>query len=96
MTKTTRTSLYTVVLDYDGGTYISQVRAPDERAALFLWCDRFEAAETAAKTRKVASKVRKSLDDDRPVLLSGCEFVWCATASRKGKFILINIVKTAG
>ncbi len=37
-------ALYTCIVDYAGGTYISQVRAKDERHALGMWCDHFAAS----------------------------------------------------
>lgn len=89
-------NLYTVIVDYAGGTYISQVRATDETEALMRWCVAFSAEEGVPETvRSIGDKALANLDLLELVALKGCTSAWCATITHSGHLALINIVKTA-
>ena len=85
--------LYTVVLDFDGGTYISQVHALSELAALSTWKSAI-SADVPELSQEVCEELASSLEDEQVVALSNILNVWCATATVRGKVALINIVKT--
>jgi hypothetical protein len=90
--------LYTVILEYDGGTYISQVRASDETEAVKAWAKVFWEENYIPKTsRYLANAVYKEIQNDwiKPIALSGVVAVWCLTASFRRKIALLNIVKTS-
>ncbi|MDC7685223.1 hypothetical protein PQU92_18220 [Asticcacaulis sp. BYS171W] len=91
-------ALFTFVVEYDGGTYISQLQAEDVGAALLLWCDKFaDSEDIPKKTRKLSKTVREDIieHEGEAVLLNGLQNAWCISALRKNKLALINIVKTA-
>lgn len=88
--------LFTVVCDYDGGTYISQVAAPDERAAAANWAKAFREEKKAPKgAKRITKDVLGRLDTDPPTLLEGLSGVWCVTALARDKLALINIIRSA-
>lgn len=89
--------LYTVILDYAGGTYISQVTAPDEVEAVRSWAKVFWEENQIPKTsRYLANTVYKEVQNDwkKPVAVNAVVAVWCFTALFRGQLVLLNIVKT--
>ena len=87
-------ALFTVVLEFDGGTYISQFRTKS-------------ASETAVKhaahltgikgmsTTAIRRRLAETLSSEQPVAIEGVRNVWCCSASVGKKFALVNIVATA-
>jgi hypothetical protein len=84
--------LYSIVLDYGGGTYISQVAAPDQDAAVRAW--QAGIADDDLKTWKLIRAEVDILSDVLPIPLDGLENAWCGSASGKSRLILINIIAT--
>ena len=91
--------LYTVVMDYRGGTYISQVDAGNVAGALETWADTLDQRSIG----ELGPRRKAGLTDDikvqlssgqEPALLDGLVNVWCAAASTSGGLALINIVAT--
>ncbi len=76
---------FTLILEFGGGTYIRQVRAAAPQNALSKL-----AAGTDAK-----AKLFRALANDDVVSIDGVANCWCSSTSHRGKFALINIVKTA-
>jgi hypothetical protein len=86
---------YTIVCEFRGGTYVSQVIAGDLFEAVRAWTDylardrpiprssTYLAKTVAAQTREVA-----------PTALKGLSGVWCVTATCGGDLMLANIVET--
>lgn len=91
--------LYTVVMDYLGGTYVAQVDAHSVTAALKLWS---EGVDTAAIAGFSPERKKELIDDlnerysraKKPALLDGLVNVWCASALTSGGLATINIVAT--
>ncbi len=91
--------LYTVVMDYRGGTYISQVDAGNLAGALETWADTLDqrSIEELGPRRKaeLTDDIRVQLSSGQePALLDGLVNVWCAAASTSGGLALINVVAT--
>lgn len=86
--------LYTILLDYAGGTYVAQTRATDEQAAVRAWQDKLRVSRIADA---VSEEVAAAFDEatDSPVPLNGLAGVWCVSASATQGLALVNIVKTA-
>ncbi|MEM9966402.1 MAG: hypothetical protein AAGC58_13765, partial [Asticcacaulis sp.] len=75
-------TLYTIVVDYDGGTYISQVQANDVYNAMLIWCDAFGRNPDIPKklhllTHEVFQDLKRRRDEI--VLLTGLVSVWCVS-----------------
>lgn len=85
---------FTIVCEFEGGTYVSQVQAIDAPHALVAWTDllrREHPIETSSAL--IAEAVTEA--SDKLVPLDGLNGVWCwATTVDKG-FILVNIIHSA-
>jgi hypothetical protein len=85
-------ALFTVVLEFDGGTYISQVRAASAHLAAIKHVALLASNKTIGPTRK---RLAVRLAGDKPVGIKGLRNVWCCSATVGKKFALVNIVATA-
>jgi len=86
--------LYTILLDYAGGTYVAQTGAPDEQAAVRDWLGKLRLGRIAdAVSEEVAAAFEGAVDG--PVPLDGLAGAWCVSASASQGLALVNIVKTA-
>ena len=90
--------LYTVIVDYKGGTYCSQVMAIDEAYALVEWAQQIESDEVlvAQFTKRGIHNLQKQdwIDEWRPVPLDGLVNVWCGSARVKNEMCLMNVILT--
>jgi hypothetical protein len=87
-------ALFTVVLEFDGGTYISQFRATSARNAAMKYAAHLignKEMSTLANRRRLADR----LSVEQAVAIEGVRNVWCCSASVGKKFALMNIVATA-
>jgi hypothetical protein len=90
-------ALYTIILDYRGGTYISQVRARSPRAAAKQWARALDVVGVKHLGAKGKQKIITNLENDEyclnePVALTGLVGVWCIGMPIPGG--LVNIVAT--
>jgi 3-deoxy-D-manno-octulosonic-acid transferase len=87
-------ALFTVVLEFGGGTYISQFKAASAHAAAVK-----HAAHLISIKGISTSSDRKRLADrlslEQPVAIQGIRNVWCYSASVGRKFALMHVVATA-
>lgn len=87
--------LYTFIMEYAGGTYISQVRSNDRLGAMRKWVEELDVKSIKWFSEK---RKRKLIDDDFkdevPVLLQECTNVWCFCLRLQKGIALINIIET--
>ncbi|WAC46985.1 hypothetical protein OVA03_09700 [Asticcacaulis sp. SL142] len=91
-------ALYTIIVECEGGTYISQVNAKDERQALLKWCQTFPLEDKVPQNVKpLVHEVYTELTeyDDEITALNGLVSAWCADQLFNDKHTGINIIKTA-
>jgi hypothetical protein len=92
-------ALFTIIMELDGGTYISQVRADDEWNALLNWPGQLKVEEIKGIGEKMRQRIIRELEQEpernQPVLLSDSVNVWFARSMVWGKMLFINIIKTA-
>ncbi len=86
--------LYTLVLEFGGGTFVTQVRASGAKNAVKKYATELLKNESVAEsyTRKLLAH---DLAKDDPTRVDTVNNVWCCTASAKGKFALLNVIRTA-
>ena len=87
-------ALFTVVLEFDGGTYVSQFKAASASAAAVKHAAHlisFNAMSTPSNRKRLADR----LSLEQPVAIQGIRNVWCCSASVGRKFALVNIVATS-
>jgi hypothetical protein len=85
--------LFTVLCEFRGGTYVSQVRALDEQHAFMAWADALRRDRPMGD--EVDKIARKVIEETEPLnALNGLSGVWCWTANVEGDFLLTNIVRS--
>lgn len=85
---------YTFIMDYAGGTYISQVNAASEKSACVKWAQKLEVSQIQGLGLKGQESLIQQMKDDPPGALNGTLNAWCTGAFIRGKFALINLVQT--
>ena len=88
-------ALFALLLEFNGGTYISQVRSSSARGAV-----RKYATELTRNEELGASNLRKhlagSLGAEVPVAIEDTVNVWCCSASVSNKGLaLLNVIQTS-
>lgn len=85
--------LFTMILEYRGGTYIAQIGSDSPSQALEQWI-----RELSSKSLRAWKLSRADLEsvvrEHPPVLLNEFSNVWCVIGSGRRHQILINIVAT--
>jgi hypothetical protein len=87
-------ALFTVILEFDGGTYISQFQATSAHNAATKHVAHLidiKRMSTPVNRRRLAD----SLSGENPVAIEGVRNVWCCSATVGKKLALVNIVKTS-
>jgi len=87
------TKLYTVVLDYAGGTYVGQESAASASKAAFKWITSIPDEELM-RWKITREELAGIVGSDQPVPLAGLLNVWCISGSTKKGRALINVVAT--
>jgi hypothetical protein len=87
-------ALFTFLLEFDGGTYISQFRAPSARRAVAQYPLHL-VRNTAVLTVVLRRRLADALSAERPVAIEGVRNVWCCSASIGKRHALLNVVATA-
>jgi hypothetical protein len=85
--------LYTFILEYDGGTFVSQAN-----------CDTIDVAVARCVSRITEPKsfgdslgeLARILDGDGLTEVDGLTNVWCCTASIGDKMVIGNLIATDG
>jgi hypothetical protein len=87
-------ALFTVILEFDGGTYISQFHGSSPHDAAVKHVD-YLVSLKGMSTPKNRQLLANRLSQERPVAIEGVHKVWCCSASVGRKLALVNIVATA-
>ena len=87
-------ALFTMLLEFKGGTYISQLRAPSARSAVKKWAAQ-QIKTGTIYTPAIRKKLAAALAAENLVRIDMIQSVWCATAS-VGSLALINVIQTTG
>ena len=87
-------TLYAMIVEFGGGTYVSQASAASPRDALLLWSDEANARGDGLAPR-LHIQIKKQLEArDQPVPLEGCSNVWCFSGQHESKLVLVHIIST--
>jgi hypothetical protein len=86
-------NLYTMLLEYGGGTYIAQVEASSADDSFRKWLSKLRSDHIAGA---ISIEVADALADeeDGPTALDGLTGCWCVSGSGSRGFILVNLVRT--
>jgi hypothetical protein len=84
--------LYTMLLEYNGGTYVSQVPGNTVEVAIKKWAKAVSGHDLKSWGLTRAEVIR--LSHDNPLPLENCSNVWCLTNSTEKSLILLNVIAT--
>jgi hypothetical protein len=88
-----REPLYTIFLEYKGGTYISQLRAPQLSVVLELWANQISDIDLAEWGLNRSSLIAAISRGDLVPVTERVN-VWCLSGTDGGdELILLNVVK---
>ena len=87
-------SFYTFIMEFAGGTYISQVKAPSQKAACVKWAQSLDVSQVKGLGLKGKESLIEQMKDESPVALDGLSNAWCTGAFLRGEYALINLVQT--
>ena len=81
-------------MEYDGGTYISQVESSSPKAAVKNWIKKLSINLIQGLNTKTLRVLADSLKMDSPMPIEGISNTWCISATIRGKLALVTIVQT--
>ncbi len=85
--------LFTVLVEYAGGTYISQVHATGPAEALTAGVS-VQSDKDLVAWKLVRDELTLMFAQECPVALDGLQSIWCTTVSLDKGLLLANIVQT--
>lgn len=85
--------LYTFVLDWNGGTFVSQCESSCVVDAIKIWSEKFPVESIGASVES-GPNFLASLESERPIPVGGLTSVWCVSALIEDSLALIHIVAT--
>jgi hypothetical protein len=88
-------NLYTLVLDFHGGTYITQFDADTAVDAVAAWCRELQDEQLLGEVSSdVAEGIMVDAIENRLVEVEGLHGAWCAATTVGGQLALLNVIIT--
>jgi hypothetical protein len=87
-------ALYTFIMEYAGGTYISQVKARSPKSACVKWAQNLDDSQVEGLGLKGKVSLIEQMKEEPPVAVAGVSNTWCSSALVRGGLALINLVLT--
>jgi len=87
-------ALFTAILEFDGGTYISQFHASSPKNAAMKHSVHLVGIK-GMSTLAIRKRLADRLSSEAPIAIAGIGRVWCCSASVGKRLALLNIVATA-
>lgn len=85
--------LFTILCEFRGGTYVSQIRASNEQHAFEAWADVLRRDQPmGAEADQIATEAAEATEPLNA--LNGLSGVWCWSAIVEGQLVLTNIVRS--
>ena len=89
-------ALYTFIMEFMGGTYISQVREKTLVKACLKWARTLNSDDIKGLGPKGHDLLIREVEEEcQPVPISDTRNVWCTSARIKGRLGLIHVVQTS-
>lgn len=85
--------LYTFILGWDSGIFVSQCDSEDVDGAIQKWSVAFDLCSVGA-SEESKSQFLAGLDGETPVLVDHLMSVWCVCTYIEGLLAVIHIIKT--
>ncbi len=87
--------LYTFIMQYAGGIYVSQVNAENPETACVLWAQNLQVNEVYKFGEKSKSQLVEQMKAEEPTALRDVTNTWFVSANLRGGSAYINFVRTA-
>lgn len=88
-------SLYTFIMDYKGGTYLSQVNTENSlKDACFNWANQLKPSEIVGFGEKTKVKLIEQIQDKEIVPIKNLLNVWCLSFLIRNNLVLITVIQT--
>ena len=81
-------------MEFEGGTYISQVKAPSEKTACQNWAENLEVSGIVGFREKSREILIKKIASEDITPVENVQNAWCVSALIRGRSILTTFVKT--
>lgn len=85
---------YTFVLDFEGGTYLSQVTAPSPEEGRIAWVKQMVWAEIPGSNEGFQEAVMVGIGDETLTPLNGLEKVWCFSILPQERFGMVHVIES--
>jgi hypothetical protein len=86
--------LYTFILDYKGGTYLSQISSGSPITAFVKGAKSLQAANVTGLGNKGKASLIEQMKTNEITPITGLTNVWCKTALISGRIALVNVIQT--
>ena len=86
--------LFTVLMEFKGGTYLSQIRAPSPEVALEKWARGLETRDIEGMTAGIKRQFVEWLPEARPTPVDGLKSTWSSGFVARADSALVHIVRT--
>jgi hypothetical protein len=83
-------------MEFKGGTYLSQIRAPSPDAALEKWARGLEFKNIEGMTAAIKRQFVEWLPEARPTAVVGLKSTWCSGFVTRTSSALVHIFRTTG
>jgi hypothetical protein len=87
-------ALFTILMEYKGGTYLTQIRAPSADAALEEWARGLEVKNIEGMTGAIKRQFVEWLPEARPAAVAGLKSTWCSGFVASTSSALVHIFRT--
>ncbi|UTV30001.1 hypothetical protein [Photobacterium atrarenae] len=87
-------AVYTLVLEYDGATYLSQVESSDEQSALHAWCEELDVCTIDGFPLTDSDALLSGLADLSPAVAGHLTNVWTVRFAVGHDVAVLHLIKT--
>ena len=87
--------LFTFLLEYEGGTYVSQVSAASPNLAPKAWAEGLDWAGVWKSEPLSKDELVDAMQSSVPTPINGVKHTWCCAALLNGHTALIHFIQTA-
>lgn len=88
-------SIYTMILEYKGGSYVTQIISNNEVAAMQGWVEQLRFGSVADDVADEVADAFEANPEFDPTPITGLKNVWCEAATSHQELALVTIIATA-
>lgn len=87
--------LYTFILMFQGGIYVSQIVEQSPKTALLKWTISLNVDEIEGLGQRRKERIIAEAKEEHPTLIKGMTTVWCSMFLSGKNLAVVNYVETA-